>query len=125
MFRATLIAVALAVAAPAHAQVRVITGDIEHVYGPGGQILDDDALRARNEHVERMQQIERDRRDAIRRQEELAAAAAQAAAPVYQEQESPDDGPYVGGVIVGRQNRHANLRRSGVVSGHVHVGGRR
>jgi hypothetical protein len=74
--------------------VRIITGDTEHIYGTGGQILDDDALLARNEHAERMRQIERDRQDAMRRQEELAAEqarlnaeAAQAAARAYEEQQ--------------------------------------
>jgi len=52
-FSAVLIASFFGVAAPAHAQVRVITGDIEHFYGPGGQLLDDAELRARNERVER------------------------------------------------------------------------
>jgi hypothetical protein len=52
-FRAVLIAACFGVAAPAYAQVRVITGGIEHVYGTGGQLLDDDALRAKNERAER------------------------------------------------------------------------
>ena len=52
-FSAVLIAYFFGVAAPAHAQVRVITGDIEHFYGPGGRLLDDAELRARNERVER------------------------------------------------------------------------
>ena len=51
--RAVFIASFFGVAAPAHAQVRVITGDIEHFYGPAGQLLDDAELRARNERVER------------------------------------------------------------------------
>ncbi|MEH2568975.1 hypothetical protein V1289_008602 [Bradyrhizobium sp. AZCC 2289] len=94
IFRAPLIAALTMVSWAAFAQqgtVRVITGDIEHIYGTGGQILDDDALRARNEHAERMRQIERDRQDAKRRQEELDTAAARAdAAPAY-------DDPYWGG----------------------------
>jgi hypothetical protein len=90
LLRTTLIATAIvAMAAPAHAQVRVITGDIEHIYGTGGQVLDDDALRARNKHAERMRQIEQDRRDAMRRQE-LDAAAALAAAAGYDEQQSTE-----------------------------------
>jgi hypothetical protein len=48
-----LIASFVYVAAPAYARVRVITGDIEHFYGPGGELLDDAELRARNERVER------------------------------------------------------------------------
>jgi hypothetical protein len=32
-------------------QVRVISGDIQHVYGPGAQLLDDPDLQARNERA--------------------------------------------------------------------------
>jgi hypothetical protein len=42
---AILIASVVCLAAPAHAQVKVITGEIEHIYGPGGQLLDDAELR--------------------------------------------------------------------------------
>ena len=61
---AFLIVAAMGLAAPAYAQsVRVITGDIEHVYGPGGQLLDDDALKARNERAERDIQVKGIERD--------------------------------------------------------------
>ena len=60
-FRAVLITACIGVAAPAYAQVRVITGGIEHVYGTGGQLLDDDALRAQNERAERELQVKRDK----------------------------------------------------------------
>jgi hypothetical protein len=49
MLRAIVIATAIGLAAPSYAQVRVITGDVEHVYGPGGEILDDPQLRAKNQ----------------------------------------------------------------------------
>src|SRR5258705_8485544 len=52
-FRAVLIAACFGAAAPTYAQVRVITGGIEHIYGPGEQLQDDDTLRAQNEHAER------------------------------------------------------------------------
>ena len=39
-FRAVLIAACFGAAAPAYAQVRVITGDTEHFYGPGGELPD-------------------------------------------------------------------------------------
>jgi hypothetical protein len=57
VLRAIFIVACLAVASPSFAQqVRVITGDIEHIYGPGGELLDDAELRARNERAfERMQ----------------------------------------------------------------------
>jgi hypothetical protein len=52
MLRPVLIATSLAVATPCFAdQVRVITGDIEHVYGAGGQLLDDADLQARNQRA--------------------------------------------------------------------------
>jgi hypothetical protein len=46
MLRAIVIASAIGLAAPSYAQVKVITGDVEHVYGPGGEILDSPELRA-------------------------------------------------------------------------------
>jgi hypothetical protein len=45
----------LVAAVPCFAQqVRLITGDIEHVYGPDGQFLDDAKLRAKNRRAERL-----------------------------------------------------------------------
>ena len=38
--RAIVIATVIGLAAPSYAQVKVITGDVEHIYGPGGEILD-------------------------------------------------------------------------------------
>ncbi len=52
MLRTALIATSLAIAMPCFAQqVRVISGDIQHVYGPGAQLLDDADLQARNERA--------------------------------------------------------------------------
>jgi hypothetical protein len=51
MLRAVLVATSLAVAMPCFADVRVIKGDIEHVYGAGGQLLDDADLQARNQRA--------------------------------------------------------------------------
>ena len=52
MLRAVLIATSMAVAMPCFAQqVRVINGDIEHLYGPDGQLLDDADLQARNQRA--------------------------------------------------------------------------
>lgn len=62
MLRAIFIVACLAVASPSFAQqVRVITGDIEHIYGPGGEILDDAELRARNERAFEKMQLEKQR----------------------------------------------------------------
>ena len=77
-FRAGLIAALLGAAAPGYAQVRVISGDIEHVYGPGGQVLDDDALRANNERAERTRQIEIRRRAQRRIRRKLLAKGGKA-----------------------------------------------
>jgi hypothetical protein len=66
MLKAALVAMSLAVAMPCFAEVRVITGDVEHVYGPGGKVLDDADLQARNqrawEHVQAEKQLEIERR---------------------------------------------------------------
>ena len=51
MLRAIVIATAIGLAAPSYAQVRVITGDVEHIYGPGGEILDSPQLRAKNQRA--------------------------------------------------------------------------
>ncbi|MEH2569618.1 hypothetical protein [Bradyrhizobium sp. AZCC 2289] len=115
---ACLIVAAMGLAAPAYAQsVRVITGDIEHIYGPGGQILDDDALRALNERAERAKILRlREREDAMRQQELDAAAAATS----YDEPYGAQDGSYYVGAFRSRHNRHVNLRRMntvGAVSG--------
>jgi hypothetical protein len=98
---AFLIVAAIGLAAPAYAQsVRVITGDIEHIYGPGGQLLDDDALTARNERAERAKILRRERELAMRRQELDAAAAQGAAAPAYDEPYgAQDDGSYYAGTF--------------------------
>src|SRR6516225_1969952 len=57
MRRGFFITIYLIAASPSVAQqVRVITGDIVHVYGPGGQVLDDAKLRAKNRRAERQMQ---------------------------------------------------------------------
>ena len=53
MLRAIVIATAIGLAAPSYAQVRIITGDVEHVYGPQGEILDSPQLRAKNQRAKR------------------------------------------------------------------------
>ena len=57
MSRAIFVAAFLVAAVPCFAQqVRVINGDIEHIYGPDGQLLDDAKLRAKNERAQRQMQ---------------------------------------------------------------------
>ena len=52
MIKVLVISVAVVAAVPCYAQeVRVISGAIEHVYGPGGQLLDDADLQARNQRA--------------------------------------------------------------------------
>jgi len=110
-----IVAAMMGLVAPAYAQsVRVINGDIENIYGSGGQLLDDDALSARNERAERARL--REREDAQRRQELDAATAQGAAAPAYDEPYgAQDDGSYYAGTFRSRHNRHVNLRRIGTV----------
>src|SRR3954468_19284895 len=63
MLKGIAILASIAATAPSYAQgVRVITGAIEHDYGPGGQVLDSPELRAKNERAERrMRNEQRDR----------------------------------------------------------------
>ena len=82
MLKAVLIAASLAVAMPCFAQqVRVINGDVEHVYGPGGELLDNADLQARNQHAwehmqaEKQLAIERRRVDIEEERLKLQAAA--------------------------------------------------
>ena len=82
MMRAVLIATSLTVAVPCFAQqVRVISGNIEHVYGPGAQLRDDADLQARNQRAfenmqaERQLAIERRRVDIEEERLKLQAAA--------------------------------------------------
>jgi hypothetical protein len=54
MLKAIAILASIIAATPSWAQeVRVISGGIEHIYGPGGQVLDSPELRAMNERAER------------------------------------------------------------------------
>ena len=119
---AFLIVAAMGLATPAYAQsVRVISGDIEHVYGPGGQLLDDEAIRARNERAEKAKILRlREREDAMRQQELDAAAAQPAPATAYDEPYGAQDGSYYVGTFRSRHDRHVNLPRIstvGAVSG--------
>jgi hypothetical protein len=89
MMRAVLIATSLAVAMPCFAQqVRVINGDFEHVYGRGGELLDNGDLQARNERAwehkqaEEQLAIERRRVDIEEERLRLQAAALAYAPPV-------------------------------------------
>ena len=68
MLRAVLIATSLVVGSSSTfaQQVRVISGDSVHVYGPGGQLLDDADLQSRNqrawEHMQAEKQLAIQRR---------------------------------------------------------------
>jgi len=115
-----IVAAMMGLVAPAYAQsVRVINGDIEHIYGSGGQLLDDDALTARNERADRARLRERE----AQRQQELDATSAHPAAgttsydyPFYDyPYGAQDDGSYYAGTFRSRHNRHVNLRRIGTV----------
>ena len=83
IFRALLISAAVLAMTPSatFAQVRVITGDTEHYYGPGGQLLDDETLRLQNERAERAKSLRLREREIAMRQQELDAAAAAQGSP--------------------------------------------
>ncbi len=54
MLKVIAILAAIVATTSSYAQeVRVFNGDIEHVYGPGGQLRDSPELRAKNERAER------------------------------------------------------------------------
>jgi hypothetical protein len=53
MLKPIVILTAIGLAAPSYAQVRVITGGVEHVYGTGGEILDSPELKMKNERAKR------------------------------------------------------------------------
>ena len=89
MLRAALIVASLAAAMPCFAQqVRVITGDFEHVYGPGGELLDDADLQARNqrtwEHMQAEKQLAIERRRVDIEEERLKLQEAAIAAATAQ-----------------------------------------
>jgi hypothetical protein len=66
MIKVLVISVAVVAAVPCYGQeVRVISGNIEHVYGPGGELLDDADLQARNQGAS--EQIQAERQLAIER----------------------------------------------------------
>jgi len=103
MLRAALVALSLAVAMPCFAQqVRVISGEIEHVYGPGGKVLDDGDLQARNlrawEHVQAEKQLEIERRQLKIERERLKLQQAAIAFGMAQDWDgnSTDGGWFVG-----------------------------
>jgi len=101
MLRCVLIATSLALSSSSLAQqVRVISGDIEHVYGPGGELLDDANLQARNKHAEQMQA---EKQLAIRRQQEAAitSGVAQNWGGMAPNWDSTDGGWWDGGAVVG------------------------
>jgi hypothetical protein len=59
MMKVIAILAAIVAATSSYAQeVRVFSGGIEHVYGPGGQLRDSPELRAKNQRVERQMREE-------------------------------------------------------------------
>ena len=59
MLKVIAILAAIVAATSSYAQeVRVFSGSIEHVYGPGGQLRDSPELRARNQRAERQMREE-------------------------------------------------------------------
>jgi hypothetical protein len=120
MIKVLVISVAVVAAVPCYAQeVRVINGDIEHVYGPGGQILDDADLQARNqralEHIEAERQLAIERRNAEAETERLRLQEAALAYGPY----SDTGGWWDGGAFIasGRRVFHRGHRpRIGMIS---------
>jgi hypothetical protein len=61
VLRAISLLACLVTASPSVAHVRVIAGDIQHLYGPGGEVLDDAELQARNERAFARMDVEKQR----------------------------------------------------------------
>ena len=89
-----LIATSMAVAMPCFAQqVRVIQGDIEHLYGPDGQLVDDADLQSRNqrawEHMQAENQLAIARRQVEIELGQMKEAAEKAGRTVSRKKCSP------------------------------------
>jgi hypothetical protein len=133
MIKVLVISVAVVAAVPCYAQeVRVISGDIEHVYGPGGELLDDADLQARNqrasEHIQAERQLAIERREAEAEIERLRLQEAALAYAPY----SDTGGWWDGGAFIGFTRRVFHRRpikpRMGIsqrISGSPRMGGLR
>ena len=71
MLKIILVATAMVAASPAFTQVRVLNGDVEHIYGSGGQLLDNRALQERNARIEERKRIERQQAEYDRRMQAI------------------------------------------------------
>ena len=106
MLRAVLIATSLALSSSSFAQqVRVINGDIEHVYGHGGELLDDADLQARNQRALEQMQVEKQKRqlDIETERLKLQEAALAYGPAAYSDTSMPDSfgGGWDGGGFIG------------------------
>ena len=101
MIKVLVISVAVVAAVPCYAQeVRVISGDIEHVYGPGGRLLDDADLQARNQRASEQIQAERLAIERQKAEAEIERLRLQEAALAYAPY-SDTGGWWDGGTFIG------------------------
>ena len=101
MIKVLVISVAVVAAVPCYAQeVRVISGDIEHVYGPGGRLLDDADLQARNQRASEQIQAERLAIERQKAEAEIERLRLQEAALAYAPY-SDTGGWWDGGAFIG------------------------
>ena len=108
MIKVLVISVAVVAAVPCCAQeVRVISGDIEHVYGPGGRLLDNADLQARNQRASEQIQAERLAIERQKAEAELERLRLQEAALAYAPYASYSDtgGWWDGGAFIGSTRR--------------------
>jgi hypothetical protein len=102
MIKVLVITVAVVAAVPCYAQeVRVFSGDIEHVYGPGGRLLDDADLQARNQRASEQIQAERLATERQKAEAEAERLRLQEAALAYSPYLDTGDWWGGGGFIVG------------------------
>jgi len=83
---------AMIAVSPAVGQVRVLNGDIEHFYGPGGELLDNRALQEKNARIEERARIQRERAEYERRMQAIQENYDRAMANIRQRQEDIQEG---------------------------------
>jgi hypothetical protein len=110
MIKVLVISVAVVAAVPCYAQeVRVFSGDIEHVYGPGGRLLDDADLQARNQRASEQIQAERLAIERRKAEDEIERLRLQEAALAYAPY-SDTGGWWDGGGFIGSTFRRGVIR---------------
>jgi hypothetical protein len=83
-----VVAAAMVIWPPPFTQVRVLNGDTEHVYGPGGQLLDDRTMREKYARAEERRRVQRERAEYERRMQSIQENSDRAMADIRQSREA-------------------------------------